>query len=447
MSPGRRASVAFILATVLLDRLAIGVMLPVLPQLVSNFLGGDVGAASGYYGAFIALYSAMQFLFAPILGALSDRFGRRAVILSSLLGAAINYALLGVAPGLGWLFVGRMIAGITGASFSAASAYIADVTPPERRAQSFGLIGTTIGLGFVLGPALGGLLGDMHLRMPFFVAAGLNLLNFSYGLFVLPESLPRERRRPFSLRRSNPLASLARLGQRPVLLGLAVTIFCVQMAQQILQCVWPLFTAARFGWRPLDIGISLAAAGLGMAVVQGALIRVMVPRVGEHRSLLFGLALGAVSFVGFGLADSGLWMYIVLLPSSLGCVAAPAAQALISSEVESSQQGELQGSLATMASLTAIVGPLLGGGLLARYAPPGAEPHIPGAPFFAAACFSAAGLLLALRMSAPSRPAAGRRGGALPGRGASAAAPGAIDSAPGRRGLRDAGSDAASRGR
>ncbi|AUX21453.1 tetracycline resistance MFS efflux pump [Sorangium cellulosum] len=408
MSWPRDASVAFILATILLDALGIGVMLPVLPRLVSTFLGSDLGAASTFYGAFVAAYSAMQLLFAPILGGLSDRLGRRPVILISLLGAAINYALLAVAPGLGWLFVGRVIAGITGASFSAAGAYIADITPPERRAQSFGLLGAATGIGFILGPALGGLLGDVHVRLPFVVAAGLNLVNFFYGLLMLPESLPRERRRPFCLRRTNPLVSLARLGRRPIVLGLAGALACVHMAQQILQSVWALFTEARFGWQSLNIGVSLAVAGLGMALVQGGLMPFMTARFGVRRAFLFGLALGAASLVGFGLADSGLAMYVLLLPSALGGMAAPAAQALISSEVEPSEQGELQGSLATLASLAAVAGPLVGGGLFARFAPAVAKPCIPGAPFFAAACFNAAGLLLALWLFA-RRPLAAAR--------------------------------------
>ncbi|WP_437602008.1 TCR/Tet family MFS transporter [Sorangium sp. So ce590] len=408
MSRDRNASVAFILVTLLLDTLGVGVMLPVLPKLVSGFFGSDLGAASRYYGAFVAVYSAMQFLFAPVLGGLSDRFGRRVVILSSLLGAALNYALLAVAPGLGWLYLGRVVAGITGASFSAASAYMADVTPPERRAQGFGLIGAAFGLGFIIGPALGGLLGNVHLRLPFAVAAGLNLLNFAYGALVLPESLPRERRRPFSLRRANPLASLASLGRSPVVLGLTGTLVCSYLAQQVVQGVWALFTEARFGWRPFDIGVSLAVAGVGMALVQGGLVRLLMPRLGERRCVVLGLAAAAVSCVGFGLADSGLAMYALILLSALGGMAAPATQALISREVGPSGQGELQGSLGSLVSLTAVAGPLLGTGLLARFSSATADLHIPGVPFLVAACINAAGVLLVLRLSARRRPAVAR---------------------------------------
>ncbi|WP_437680064.1 TCR/Tet family MFS transporter [Sorangium sp. So ce131] len=408
MNRDRKASVFFILVTLLLDTLGVGVMLPVLPKLVSGFFEGDLGAASRHYGAFVAVYSAMQFLFAPVLGGLSDRFGRRVVILGSLLGAALNYALLAVAPGLGWLYFGRIVAGITGASFSAASAYIADITPPGRRAQGFGLVGAAFGLGFVVGPALGGLLGGVHLRLPFVVAAGLNLINFAYGSLVLPESLPRERRRPFSLRRANPLASLAGLGRSRVVLGLAATLVCCTLAQHILQGVWALSTEQRFGWRPVDIGVSLAVAGFGMAVVQGGLIRLVMPRLGERRCVALGLAVGVVSFAGFGLAQSGLAMVALILPNALGGIAAPAAQALVSREVDPSGQGALQGSLASLASLTAVAGPLLGASLLARFAPATAVPRVPGAPFFAAACVSAAGLALALWLFA-RRSAAGAR--------------------------------------
>ncbi len=250
MDKKRSAGVPFILVTLLLDTLGIGVIIPVLPRLIESFLGGDIARASSYFGAFVAVYAAMQFVFAPILGGLSDRFGRRAVILASLAGASLDYLLLAFAPSLAWLFLGRVVAGITGASFSAATAYIADVTPPEKRAQSFGLMGAAFGLGFILGPALGGLLGGFSLRLPFLVAAGLNLLNFLYGSVVLPESLRREDRRPFSLRRANPLSSLRNIARHPVILGLTASLVCSMLAHQILNSIWALHTEARFGWGP-----------------------------------------------------------------------------------------------------------------------------------------------------------------------------------------------------
>nr|AHB82049.1 MFS transporter [Sorangium cellulosum] len=403
MSFRRNASILFILITLLLDTLGVGLLIPILPRLVGAFTGDDVSAASHYYGAFVAVYAAMQFVFAPILGALSDRFGRRLVILTSLLGATLDYLLLAFAPSLAWLFVGRVLAGITGASFSAASAYIADVSPPEKRAQSFGLMGAAFGIGFIVGPAVGGLLGSVHQRLPFLVAAGLNLLNFLYGLLVLPESLPPEHRRAFSLRRANPLASLRNLGRHALILGLVGTLVCNSMAQHILESVWALYTEQRFGWSALDVGVSLALVGLGNAIVLGGLVRVLVPRLGERLSLVAGLGVSAAGLMVYGLADRSWLMYALMLPFALGGIAGPAAQALISREVGPSEQGELQGSLASLQSLTAIIAPLVGTSLFAYFAPQTARLHLPGAPFFAAAGFNALALVLAVRLFARKR--------------------------------------------
>jgi DHA1 family tetracycline resistance protein-like MFS transporter len=408
----RRGSTFFVLATVLLDTLGVGLIIPVGPRLVASFLGDDLGAASRAFGVLLSLYSIMQFLFAPVLGGLSDRFGRRAVILMSLLGAAASYLLSGFAPSLGWLFVGRVIAGATGASFSAANAYVADVTPPEKRAQSFGLVGAAFGLGFIIGPALGGAIGDLGLRLPYFVAAGLNFLNFLYGLFVLPESLPLKDRRPFSLRRANPLGSIKNLGRHPIVLGLTGTMTCAFMSQMILQSVWALYNQARFGWTLRGVGMSLMAVGLATAVVQGVLIRAILPRVGERRALILGLGLGALGHLGFGLAQQGWMMYAMIFPFALAGLSGPATQALITREVGPSEQGELQGSLNSLSGLTAIVGPLLGTVLLARFAPETAHPHLPGASFFAAAAFNVVGLGLALRLFARRPPSEALRANA-----------------------------------
>lgn len=401
----QNAATVFILVTLLLDTLGIGLIIPVGPRLVASFLGGSLADASRYFGALFALYSAMQFVFAPVLGGLSDRFGRRAVILPSLLGAAASYLLSALAPALSWLFVGRVIAGITGASFSAATAYIADTTPPEKRAQSFGLVGAAFGLGFVVGPIIGGALGDIDLRLPYFVAAGLNFVNFLYGLFVLPESLRPEARRPFSLLRANPFGSLRNLGRHPTVLGLTGTITCGYMAQMMLQSVWTLSNQARYGWSNTDVGVSLGIVGVATALVQGGLIRVVMPRFGERRVLVGGLVLSAAGFVGFGFAPSGAVLYALLFPFALGGVSGPATQALITREVGPSEQGELQGSLASLASLTAIAGTLLGTTLLSRFGPETARPHVPGAPYFAAACFPVIGLILAARLFARMPPA------------------------------------------
>ncbi len=399
----RPAGTAFVLVTVLLDTLGLGLLIPVAPRLVASFLGGDLGAASHYFGILVSLYAAMQFLFAPVIGGLSDRFGRRPVILISLFGAAASYLLCGLAPALWWLFAGRVISGITGASFSAAGAYIADVTPPEKRAQSFGLIGAVFGLGFILGPALGGVLGDVGLRLPYFVAAGLNFVNMLYGYFVLPESLAPKNRRAFSCARANPLGSLRALGRYPVVLGLAGTMMCSFMAQWILQSPWALHTQARFGWSLRMVGVSLMVVGLATAGVQGGLVRAVVPRLGERRALLVGLLMAVTGHTLLGLASHGWMLLVFIMPLALGGLAGPAVQAIISREVGPSEQGELQGSLNSLAGIAAIVGPIIGTTLLARFGAEGASPHVPGAAFFAAAAFNALGLLLALRLFSRAR--------------------------------------------
>jgi DHA1 family tetracycline resistance protein-like MFS transporter len=304
----------------------------------------------------------------------------------------------GFAPSLMWLFVGRFFAGMTGASFSAAGAYIADVTPPEKRAQSFGLIGAAFGLGFILGPALGGTLGDVGLRIPYFVAAGLNFVNLLYGLFVLPESLAKENRRSFSILRANPLGSFRALGKHPVVRGLTATVMCGFMAQWIMQSVWALHNQSRFGWTLRQVGISLMTVGFGAAIVQGALVRVVTPKLGERRVLLIALAIGTVGHISFGLANQGWMMYAILPPLALAGLAGPATQAIVSRAVGPSEQGELQGSINSLGGIAAILGPLVGTNLLAHFAPETAHPRIQGAAFFAAGSFTALGLLLAVRV-------------------------------------------------
>jgi DHA1 family tetracycline resistance protein-like MFS transporter len=393
-----RGGAVFVLVTVLLDTLGLGLIIPVAPRLVASFLGNDLGAASHYFGVMVSLYAAMQFLFAPVIGGLSDRFGRRPVILLSLLGAAASYLLSGFAPALSWLFLGRVIAGITGASFSAAGAYVADVTPPEKRAQSFGLVGAVFGLGFILGPAVGGVLGDAGLRLPYFVAAGLNGVNLLYGFFVLPESLAPADRRPFSFARANAFGALRALGRHRVVLGLTGTMMCSFMAQWILQSIWALHTQSRFGWTLRQVGLSLMVVGFAMALVQGVLVRAAVPRLGERRALVFGLVMGVVGQAALGLADRG-WLMLLAIPLlSLGGLAGPAVQAIISGEVGPNEQGEVQGALSSLNGIAAIVGPIIGTTLLARFGPIDASPHVPGAAFFAASLFNALGLALALRL-------------------------------------------------
>jgi DHA1 family tetracycline resistance protein-like MFS transporter len=281
----RKPALGFIFVTLFLDILGIGLIIPILPKLIEQFSGGNISAASHTYGWLAALYSLMQFLCAPVLGSLSDRFGRRPVILSSLFGSGLDYLLLAFAPGLPWFFLGRIVAGITGANITAASAYIADVSPLEKRAANFGLIGAAFGLGFITGPALGGVLGSYSLRVPFLVAAGLALLNWLFGLLVLPESLPRENRRGFDWKRANPIGSFVALKRHPTVLGLTETYFLMNLAHQVFPSTWVLYTSHRYHWTPKQVGLSLAAVGVMAAIVQGGLVRRIIPRLGERRAI------------------------------------------------------------------------------------------------------------------------------------------------------------------
>lgn len=393
----RQAAIPFILITILIDVLGIGLIVPILPDLIVEMSGGEVSQGSSVYGIFIAVYAAMQFLFAPILGGLSDRFGRRPVLLVSLLGAGLDYLLMAVAPNLWVLFLGRVIAGITGANLTVANAYIADVTKPEDRARNFGLIGAVFGIGFIIGPALGGFLGNFDLRLPFFAAAGIALLNWLYGWFILPESLSAENRQSFSAGHLNPLRAFAVLGRYPVVLGLTFTLVCTYLAQNILQSVWVLFTGYRFDWGPLQNGFSLTLLGLLTAVVQGGLIRVLLPKLGERRAIVTGMAISTVSMTLYAVVSQEWMIYTAMVIGSLAGIAGPAIQGLVSRNVSPREQGTVQGALASVASLTGVIGPLLGTQLFAYFTAPGSENPLPGAPFILAAVLSFIGLLAALR--------------------------------------------------
>jgi MFS transporter, DHA1 family, tetracycline resistance protein len=334
----------------------------------------------------------MQFVFAPILGSLSDRYGRRPVILLSLLGSGLDYFLLAYAPSLAWFFVGRIISGITGANFAAANAYIADVSPPEKRAANFGLIGAAFGLGFILGPALGGLLGDIGLRWPFIVAGILTLLNALYGWLVLPESLAPENRRAFSWARSNPVGALLHLKKYPMVLGLAGTYFLLYFGHQVLPSTWVLYTSHRYGWTVSQTGVSLAIVGLMAAIVQGGLTRIIVARIGERKAATIGLAIAALAYAGYGLATEGWMIYVILVFASLGGITGPSVQGLISRNVGADEQGGVQGSLASLSSISGILGPPIAAGLFGHYAN-----SLPGAAFFFSAALTVLALLLAVR--------------------------------------------------
>lgn len=393
----RKPALGFILVTLALDILGIGLIIPILPRLVESFQGGNVAAASHTVGLLAALYSLMQFLCAPLLGSLSDRFGRRPVILSSLLGLGLDYFLLAFAPNLGWFFVGRIISGVTGANFAAATAYIADVSPPEKRAANFGMIGAAFGLGFILGPALGGLLGDIGLRVPFMVAGGLTLLNWLYGWRVLPESLASSNRRAFSWARSNPVGSLLDLRRHPMVFGLAGTYFLIHLAHQVLPSTWVLYTSYRYHWTVGQTGISLAIVGLMAAIVQGGLVRIIVPKLGERKAATLGLSIAALSYVGYGLATDGRMVYVTLVLGSLGGITGPAVQALISRSVGANEQGGVLGSLTSLASVAGILGPPIATGLFGHFIGASAPVQLPGAAFFFSSVLTIGALILALR--------------------------------------------------
>lgn len=403
--PKRSAALVFIFITLLIDVTGLGIVIPVFPKLIEQLIRGNLSDASRYGGWLTFAYAVMQFLCAPVLGGLSDRFGRRPVLLASLFGFGLDYILQGLAPTIGWLFAGRLIAGVTGASFTTASAYIADVSPPEKRAQNFGMVGAAFGAGFIIGPALGGFLGSFGPRVPFFVAAGLSLVNALYGYFVLPESLAPENRRPFDWKRANPVGSLMHLRNYPVILSLTASLVCVYIAGHAMQSTWTFFTMERFGWDEKWVGLSLAAVGLAVGVVQGGLTRVIIPKLGQTRSVYVGLSLYVIGFICFAFADKGWMMFAFLVPYSLGGIAGPSLQGIISNQVPPTEQGELQGALTSLISLTSVVGPPLMTNLFAHYTSPTASVYFPGAPFLAGAVMTVLSVMFAARTLTKHAPA------------------------------------------
>ncbi len=393
----RTASLTFIFVTLLIDILGFGLLIPILPKFVASLSHQGLSAGSREYGLLLALYGAMQFLFSPLLGTLSDQFGRRPILLLSLLFTGIDYVIMALAPTVGWLFVGRILSGITGASFTAASAYIADVSPPEKRAQNFGLIGAAFGIGFILGPALGGLLGVLGARVPFWAAAGLSFANFLYGWFILPESLKPENRRRFSLRDANPLRVLTVLGRYPVVWAMAGALAASSLAGQCLQSTWVLWASVRFDWGARDNGLSLAAFGVVSLIFQTGLARVLLPRLGERRTILIGLAIGIAEYAAYAVATQGWMVYAIMLVSGMSFLTGQATQGLLSRQVGDDEQGTLQGALASLSSLTGIVGPVIATGLFAYFTRPEASVKAPGAPFILASALSAVALLISVR--------------------------------------------------
>ncbi len=391
----RGAAFIFIFTTVVLDMLSLGMIIPVLPKLIENFLGGDTARAAEVFGLFSTAWALMQFLCSPLLGALSDSFGRRPVVLISNFGLGLDYVLMALAPNLWWLFVGRVISGISSATVPTAFAYITDVTPPEQRAAKFGMIGAAFGLGFVLGPALGGVLGAMDPRLPFWVAAGLSLLNGCYGLFVLPESLPGEQRGAFDWKRANPVGALKLLRSHPELSGLASAAFLIDLAHVVLPSIWVLYAGYRYGWDERTIGLSLAIVGICSVIVQAGLVGPVVKAFGERRAMVFGLTGGVAGFLVFGVAETATVFLIGIPLLALWGIANPAINGLMTRHVGPSEQGQLQGANNSIQGIANLVGPFIFTLTFSWAIGSGKDWHFPGAPFVLSALLLMAAAVLA----------------------------------------------------
>jgi MFS transporter, DHA1 family, tetracycline resistance protein len=400
-----KGALAFIFITVLVDSIGFGIILPVLPRLIMQLTGVTVDRAAAYGGGLASAYAVMQFFCAPVLGNLSDAFGRRPVLLFALLALGCDYFIMGLAPTIGWLFVGRVIAGLAGASFTPAYAYVADITEPAKRAQSFGLMGAAFGIGFILGPAIGGLLGDLSPRAPFFAAGAIALANTAFGYFALPESLPLASRRPFHWARANPLGTLAQVSKYPVVAWLLGALFLWQLGHQVLPSVWAFYTISKFHWTSAQVGYSLAWVGTMMAIAQGLLTRVLIPWIGgERRAALAGMAAAVFAYLGYAFASQGWMMYPVSLSTFIFALAYPSMNAIASRQTPANAQGELQGAVACLYSLSAILGPPLMTQIFGHFSSGTAWVHFPGAPFATAAVLtlgSAALFVRALRLAPP----------------------------------------------
>lgn len=396
MASNRKAAVGFIFITILIDVIGIGIIIPIVPTLIKELtLNNSTGLAAEYGGWLTFAYAFMQFLVSPILGNLSDQYGRRPVLLFSLFGFGLDYLFVAFAPSIVWLFVGRIIAGITGGSITTASAYMADISTPENRAQNFGMIGAAFGLGFIIGPLLGGFFGEYGSRVPFLVAAGLALANCLYGYFVLPESLDITNRRPFDWKRANPLGSLVQLKKYPAVAGLIGSLVLIYLAAHAVQSNWTFVNIEKFNWTPTMIGISLGVVGILITLVQGGLIRVINPRIGNEKSVYLGLTLYTIGLVLFAFANQSWMMFVILMPYCLGGIAGPALQSIISGNVPSNEQGELQGALTSIISITSIVGPLIMTGSFAYFTNDSAPFYFPGVSFLIGAFFMLLSLIWA----------------------------------------------------
>ena len=397
------SSLLFIFITIFIDITGLGIIIPVIPALLTELIGGTLSEAAMYSGWLMFSYAILQFLFAPVLGGLSDQFGRRPVILISLLGFGINYLVLAIAPNIIWLFIGRIFQGIMGASLTTASAYIADISSPEKKAQNFGLIGAAFGLGFILGPVIGGYLGQFGSRVPFFAAAIFTAINLVYGFFILPESLNKDKRRKFDLRRANPIGTLLSLKKYPLITGLLVCIVLFNIAQHSTHSTWTFFTIEKFGWTEKLVGYSLGFIGLLAAIVQGGLIRIIIPKFGNINSVYFGMFFYIIGLFLFSIASKGWMVFAFAIPLSLGGISGPALQGIMTNKISDDEQGEFQGGMTSLVSLTAIVGPILMTNLFSYFTSNESSIYFPGAPFALAAILSVFGLIIAIKTLSGSK--------------------------------------------
>jgi DHA1 family tetracycline resistance protein-like MFS transporter len=395
-APGRKAAATFIFLTVSLDMIALGMIAPVLPRLIASFLHGNTASAAQMLGIFGTVFAGMQFFCSPVLGSLSDRFGRRPVVLLSNFGLGFDYLLMAWAPALSWLFLGRVISGLTASSIPTAMAYMADVTPRERRAAAFGMLNAAFGMGFVLGPAVGGLLGNVNPRLPFLVAGGLSLVNGLYGVFVLPESLKRENRSPFSWKRANPVGSVAMLSRSRLLLGVSGVLLLGYIAQQALMNVYVIYADYRFHWTDRTVGLSLATVGIFAGIYGALLVKRAVARFGERNAILAGLCFGAVGFSMFGLSKTGVLLWIGIPVMNLMSLTWPSAQSMMSHAASASEQGQLQGAINSLRGISGLLGPGLFTWIFAKSISSAVLVHAPGMPFFAAALLLVVALVLTL---------------------------------------------------
>jgi len=400
-------SLLFIFITIFIDITGLGIIIPVIPALITELINGSISEAAKYSGWLMFSYASLQFLFAPFLGGLSDQYGRRPVILLSLFGFGINYLVLALAPNIIWLFLGRIFQGIMGASLTTASAYIADISTPEKKAQNFGLIGAAFGLGFILGPVIGGYLGQFGSRVPFIAAAAFTLINLIYGYFILPESLDKKNRRKFDIKRANPVGTLMSLKRYPVISGLLICIVLFNIAQHATHSTWTFFTIEKFDWSEKLVGYSLGFIGLLAAIVQGGLIRVIIPKLGNINSVYFGMIFYILGLSLFAFAEEGWMVFAFAIPLSLGGISGPALQGIMTNKIPDDEQGEFQGGMTSLVSLTAIIGPLLMTNLFSYFTSENSFYYFPGAPFMVGAIISFFGLIIAVRFLSGSRRGSG----------------------------------------